>query len=244
MKGAIAILIFFSLSSRIFGHEVEHPKHPEQEWNFLFTTISNKDGTYKGFSFMKSNFAKTQYLGLSFCNLNKPKIETTAGSFSIEREVDSEVNGYQFKDTIKIDGRQETIKKTNRYIVGLDLRFLPEKLRTKKNGGEVFSAPLSGAGSSFGGKNIEGGFFWGGGIEIDVGVITQKTTLYFQEGNSNLNTIGIPNIPTSVSFDWGPYLIFGAFGNINRLTAFMGIKKVYYLENNQLSFASNIGMKF
>lgn len=230
MKGLFAVLAWFLLFSQAFGQEAVSPKHPEQEWNFLFTNISNRDNTYKGFSFAKSNYAKTQYLGLSFYSLNKPEVKTTESLFSIEREIDSEIEGYSFKDTIKINGRQETVEKTNRYILGLDLRFLPEKLRVKKHS-VLF-------------KNIEGGFFWGGGTEINIGVVTQKNTLYFRQGNGDLNSISVPNIPTSVSFDWGPYLIFGAFGNISRLTAFIGVKKVYYSKDKRLSFASNIGIKF
>lgn len=245
MKGMLAILVWFLPFFQAFGQEVASPKspewesgdalafsqkHPEQEWNFLFTSIKGNDNNYKGFSFAKSNYSKTQYLGLSFCDLNRPEIKTTAGSFSIEREVDSEIEGYPFKDTIKIDGRQETIQKTNQYIFGLDLRFLPEKWRIKKS--SIFL------------KNIEGGFFWGGGAEINIEVLTQKTVLYLQQENGDLNRVNVPTIPTSVSFDWGPYLIFGAFGSIGRLTAFMGIKKVFCEQNNQLSFATNIGIKF
>ncbi|GEM_PF-6275198 len=230
MKG-IVILIFFSLFSQALGHEVEHPRHPEQEWNFLFTNISNVDSTYKGFSFMKSNYAKTQFLGLSLGGINKPGIKKTSGAFSFTREIDTEINGYIFKDTVQIEGREETVKKTTSYTLGLDLRFLPNKLRSKKKT-EIF-------------KNIEGGLFWGGGAEINLSVVTQKTIMYFRQGNDGaLNTVNIPTFPTSTYVEWGPYLVVGVFGNMNRLTTFLGIKKVYCPKNNKLSFASYIGMKF
>lgn len=229
MKAILAILICFLPLSLIIGQETTGPKHPEKEWNFLFTNIKNKDNNYKGFSFAKSNYSKTQYLGLGFYSLSRPDTETTAGSFSIEREVDSEVEGYPFKDTIKIDGRQETVKKTNRYILGLDLRFLPEKLRTNKD---------------FVLFKVEGGLFWGGGAEVNVEVVTQKTILYLQQENGDLNNINVPTIPTSISFDWHPYFIVGTFGSIGRLTTLMGIKKVFRGQNNHLSFTTNLGIKF
>lgn len=231
MKEVLAVLICFLPFSVALGHETEHPRHPEQEWNFLFTDISNSDGTYNGFAFMKSNYAKTQYLGLSFSGISKPSVKKTSGEFSFTREIDTVINGYTFKDTVQIEGREETVRKASNYTLGLDFRFLPNKLRSRKKT-ELF-------------KNIEGGIFWGGGAEINLSVVTQKTTMYFSQGNSGfINTLNIPTIPTSTYVEWGPYLVFGLFGNMNRLTAFIGAKKVYCPKNNKLSFASYVGMKF
>ncbi|MEK7463413.1 MAG: hypothetical protein AAB621_03570 [Patescibacteria group bacterium] len=230
MKGILATLMCFLLFSQAFGHEADNQKHPEQEWNFLFTDVSNVDNTYRGFSFMKSNYAKTQFLGLSFSGVNKPKVKKSSGAFSFTREIDTEINGYIFKDTVQIEGREETVKKETSYTFGLDLRFLPNKLRSRKKT-ELF-------------KNIEGGIFWGGGAEINLSIVTQKTTLYFRQGNDGLNTVNIPTFPTSTYVEWGPYLVFGVFGNMNRLTAFIGAKKVYCPKNNKISLASNIGIKF
>ena len=42
MKAIFATLIWFSFLSSVLGQEAVSPKHPEQEWNFLFTDISGR----------------------------------------------------------------------------------------------------------------------------------------------------------------------------------------------------------
>lgn len=233
--GAMICALF--LSPAIFGQEIvdlkhleEDQKHPEKDWIFLFHNLSG-DGNFLGFSVSRSNYEKNQHLGLIFYGNKDSKKERSENSFSYNQEIDVEIEGYVVKDTIKIEGKEESIKTTRSFLLDLDLKFLPDVLHYKKKLSSLVDFEL--------------GAFVGGGVELNMDVVTQQIILYFKQGNDGMNSVKLPTVPTNFSVDYGPYINLGVYSSLGRLMFFCGGKSVFFSnKGTQTFFISSIGMRF
>lgn len=217
------VLFFLVLPIMALGQD----KKNEPEWNFLFSSLWGKKN-YNGVAFIKSNAAKTKYAGIALYRDTRPEKSKSEKEFSLKQEIKTTINGQEIIDTLKINGieKRETFK--SKLVLDVDFRFLPEKFQIRKN---VYHY-----------VNFRGGILFGGGGEFSIAIKSTNSKLLLGADGKN-TTIEAPSVP-SLTLRYMPYVTYGIFSDISRLTLFFGGKTAGNFKKRESFWNLSLGLKF
>lgn len=201
---------------------------------FIGSSLISKDERIPGFAYYRSNDAETLLGGISL--YIDPNNEKRVFIKSIDWS-DDRLTQLKDKDANAF-AQRITHTREERFLINIDLLFLPEPLKIEKN---------------FWGLNTKSGLYFGSGWGLEILAISRETVINYEyqyEGAEKSETIDLPD-RFSIKTDPAFYLTLGFFskigGEFGGLEVYLGGQTLPLekdSEKNRLALAGGIGFRF